>query len=71
MQDIAANLTALAQYFVKWVQAYAAQGIAIDTLAPQNEPELRPGLPVGALDAGATTRSSSASISLPRSARRA
>ena len=45
MQDIAANLTALAQYFVKWIQAYKAQGITIDTLAPQNEPNYAQGYP--------------------------
>ena len=45
MKDIAANLTALAQYFVKWSQAYKAQGITIEMIAPQNEPELRPGYP--------------------------
>ena len=45
MQDIAANLTALAQYFVKWVQAYNGMGINIDTLAPQNEPNYSQGYP--------------------------
>ena len=45
MQDIAANLTALAQYFVKWVQAYAEQGITIETVAPQNEPNYAQGYP--------------------------
>jgi glucosylceramidase len=45
MQDIAANLTALAQYFVKWIQAYAAQQITIETLAPQNEPNYAQGYP--------------------------
>ncbi len=45
MQDIAANLTALGQYFVKWVQAYAAQGITIETVAPQNEPNYAQGYP--------------------------
>jgi glucosylceramidase len=45
MQDIAANLTALAQYFVKWIQAYNAQGIIIDTLAAQNEPNYAQGYP--------------------------
>ena len=47
MQDIDANLTALAGMFVKWINAYKGMGIVIDTLAPQNEPGLRPGLPVG------------------------
>ena len=45
MQDIAANLTALAQYFVSWVKAYSAQGITIETVAPQNEPSYAQGYP--------------------------
>ena len=45
MQDNAANLTILGQYFVKWVQAYAAQGITIETVAPQNEPNYAQGYP--------------------------
>ena len=45
MQDMAANLTALAQYFVKWIQAYAQQQITIETLAPQNEPSYAQGYP--------------------------
>ena len=47
MQDIDANLKALAQYFVKWIQAYGALNpkIAIDTLAPQNEPNYPQGYP--------------------------
>jgi glucosylceramidase len=45
MQDIAANLTGLGLYFVKWIQAYQAQGITIDTLAPQNEPDYAQGYP--------------------------
>ncbi|HVV49321.1 MAG TPA: glycoside hydrolase family 30 protein [Polyangia bacterium] len=32
------NLTAYALYFVKWVQAYAAQGITVEAIHPQNEP---------------------------------
>jgi glucosylceramidase len=43
MQDIAANLTALAQYLVRWVQAYQQQGITIETVAPQNEPNYATG----------------------------
>jgi glucosylceramidase len=35
---LSANLTAYAQYYVKFVQGYAAQGINIDTVSPQNEP---------------------------------
>src|SRR4029079_5912497 len=45
MQDIAANLTALAGMFVKWIQAYNGMGIQIDTLAPQNEPNYAQGYP--------------------------
>ena len=45
MQDVPANLTALSQYFVKWVQAYAQQGITIETVAPQNEPNYAQGYP--------------------------
>ena len=66
MQDNAANLTAFAQYFVKWVQAYAAQGITIETIAPQNEPNYAAGLPVVRCGRRRSTRSSSASISVPR-----
>jgi glucosylceramidase len=33
----------LAQYFVKFIQAYAAQGIPIAALTPQNEPRTPPG----------------------------
>ena len=45
MNDVAANLTAYAQYFVKWVQGYNAQGIKIETVAPQNEPNFAQGYP--------------------------
>src|SRR5665213_593339 len=38
MTDNAQVLTAHAQYFVKFVQDYAQQGITIETVAPQNEP---------------------------------
>jgi glucosylceramidase len=38
MQDVAANLTAYAQYFVKFIAAYKAAGINISVVAPQNEP---------------------------------
>jgi glucosylceramidase len=38
MTDSAQSLTAHAQYFVKFVQAYAQQGITIEAVAPQNEP---------------------------------
>ena len=45
MQDIAANLTTLAQYIVKWIQAYALQGITIEMVSPQNEPNYAQGYP--------------------------
>ncbi len=34
----AATMTAYAQYFVSFVQAYAKQGIGIEAISPQNEP---------------------------------
>src|SRR5882757_5151118 len=36
---------AYAQYFVRYIQAYAAQGIAIDYVTPQNEPTCCAGYP--------------------------
>ena len=45
MNASASNLTTLANYFVKWIQAYKAQGIGIDYLAPQNEPNYSQGYP--------------------------
>jgi glucosylceramidase len=48
MQDIDANNKALAQYYVKFINAYAAlkpTPIMIDTLAPQNEPDYAQGYP--------------------------
>ena len=36
---------AYAQYFVKYIQAYAAQGIHIDYVSPQNEPTCCAGYP--------------------------
>jgi len=45
MNASTANLTAYAQYFVKFVQAYAGQSIAIDYVAPQNEPNYALGYP--------------------------
>jgi glucosylceramidase len=45
MQDNNSYLMGLAQYFVKFVQAYAAQGITIETVAPQNEPNYSQGYP--------------------------
>lgn len=38
MKSDEANLKALALYFVKFIKAYADQGIKIDYVAPQNEP---------------------------------
>jgi glucosylceramidase len=45
MRDTAANLATLAQYFVAWIQAYAGQGITIDTVAPQEQPTFAQGYP--------------------------
>jgi glucosylceramidase len=45
MNATSANLSTLAQYFVKWVAAYSQQGIPITTLAPQNEPNYAQGYP--------------------------
>ena len=38
----AADYGPLAQYFVKFIQAYQAQGIPISAITPQNEPEYAP-----------------------------
>jgi glucosylceramidase len=38
MTNTAANLTAYAQYYTKFVQGYQAQGINIEIVSPQNEP---------------------------------
>ena len=38
MKDDDATMQAFAQYFVRFVQAYAQQGIAIEAISPQNEP---------------------------------
>jgi glucosylceramidase len=38
MNNDAATFTSYANYFVKWIQAYAAKNITIDAVAPQNEP---------------------------------
>jgi glucosylceramidase len=38
MTDSDANLSAFAQYFVKWIAAYKTAGINISVVAPQNEP---------------------------------
>ena len=38
MKDDDATMTAFAQYLIKFVQAYAQQGINVETVAPQNEP---------------------------------
>jgi glucosylceramidase len=38
MKDDDATMQAFAQYLVKFVQAYAQQGIAIEAISPQNEP---------------------------------
>ncbi len=38
MMDNTQVLTAYAQYFIQWVKGYAAQGITIESIGPQNEP---------------------------------
>jgi glucosylceramidase len=38
MKDDDATMTAFAGYLIKFVQAYAQQGIAVEAVAPQNEP---------------------------------
>jgi glucosylceramidase len=38
MKDDGATLAAFAQYLIRFVQAYAQHGIAIEAIAPQNEP---------------------------------
>jgi glucosylceramidase len=38
MKDDDATMTAFAQYLIKFVQAYAQQGITVEAVAPQNEP---------------------------------
>jgi glucosylceramidase len=45
MVDSDQNLTAYALYFVKWVQAYNALGINIESVHPQNEPNYATGYP--------------------------
>jgi glucosylceramidase len=45
MQDNNSFLMGYAQYFVKFVQAYGQQGITIETVAPQNEPNYSQGYP--------------------------
>jgi glucosylceramidase len=45
MNASAANLKAYAQYFVKWIAAYKAAGIAISTVSPQNEANYAEGYP--------------------------
>jgi glucosylceramidase len=45
MQDNNSFLMAYAQYFVKFVAAYKAQNITIETVAPQNEPNYSQGYP--------------------------
>jgi glucosylceramidase len=45
MQDNAQILQAYALYLTKWVQAYDAQGITIEVIHPQNEPNYAEGYP--------------------------
>ena len=45
MNATGANLTAFANYLAKWVSAYSGQGINVDTISPQNEPNYAQGYP--------------------------
>jgi glucosylceramidase len=45
MKSDDATLKAHAQYFVKWVQAFQEQGIKIEYVAPQNEPNYQQNYP--------------------------
>ncbi len=45
MNATSTNQTAFANYLAKWVSAYNGQGIKIDTIAPQNEPNYAQGYP--------------------------
>jgi glucosylceramidase len=38
MKSDDATMKAFAQYLIKWVQAYQGQGITVEAIAPQNEP---------------------------------
>ena len=42
---LASDYQALAAYFVKFIQAYAAQGVPIDAIAPENEPRATSAFP--------------------------
>jgi len=55
MNNVAANLTAYAQYFVKFVAAYKAQNINIEMVAPQNEPNYSQGYPSALWDSSLYT----------------
>jgi glucosylceramidase len=45
MTDSAQVLMAYAEYLIDWVQAYAQQGIAIEAVSPQNEPNFAQNYP--------------------------
>ncbi|HSY25685.1 MAG TPA: glycoside hydrolase family 30 beta sandwich domain-containing protein, partial [Polyangiaceae bacterium] len=55
MNNVTANLTTYGQYFVKWIQAYKAQGITISMVSPQNEPNYAEGYPSCLWDASLYT----------------
>jgi len=55
MKSDATTLAAHAQYLVRWIQAYAGQGITIDTVAPQNEPNYEENYPSCLWDAATYT----------------
>ena len=45
MKSDANTLTAYAQYLVKWVQAFQGQGINVEIVSPQNEPNYQQNYP--------------------------
>jgi glucosylceramidase len=55
MKSDGATLTAYAQYFVKFVDAYAEQGIDVDVVSPQNEPGYDQNYPSALWDASTYT----------------
>jgi glucosylceramidase len=51
-----ATMAALAQYLIRFVQAYGQQGIAIETISPQNEPSYTGNYPTCGWDAASYTK---------------
>jgi glucosylceramidase len=60
MKSDDATLKAYAQYLVKWVQAFQDQGINVEIVSPQNEPNYQQNYPSCHWD---TPRSSPSSAS--------